>query len=709
MKKYLILMLLTLQFALGHAKPNITGVSFPASAKLFGLYEITFQLGDYANPYDPEVIDVYAEFTAPNGKSYKVNGFYYEGYRFELSNGYEKASADLRSKSWRVRFTPDQSGLWSFRLCAIDKKGKTELSSIGSKTFQFHCEPVANAQGFIRKANHRYLKQEVVANGQQRFTPFYPAGPNIAWYGQVGSSTQPRGIYDYETYIDSIAGSANFMRIWLNRYQCLSLYGPESTQKVNKKATVYFNSTLNQKDAAELDHIVAYAARNGINLMPCIFTFGDFSNINSSISIWDNNPFHTILGLKSPNEFFTDKEAKRITKNLIHYIVARWGYATNIVCWELWNEVNNHTNGDLNTEKHGHNIVEWHNEMQAYIRSIDPYQHLVTTSPGTFSGDDYLSRNLFSSLDIVQIHTYGNIQKAKSKEQRSHQLMENSIEIRDLYPDKLFFVGEFGFGQSGSNPKYKDKDPYGIDTHNCLWSSLFSGSMGAASFWFWDYLTENNLLRIYRPIFNYIKNLPILSDRFVPCTTASIKKNATVFPNGIQTYYLINATEDSLYGWCQDSAFSYQSLRRQTDRVGKNGHFDNAGVFDTKGYVYSFNANKKPKPCSNSNVIVIPIENQPKGATYSVRWFDGETGAEIVSERTTTTVNRGLINGRHITIEFPSSVRDLKKKQIHNALGDAAFIITLDQAEKNAGSLLNKDTARAKRKTIRFNKGANRQ
>ena len=708
MKKYLILMLLASVFAVGHAKPNITDVSFPASAKQFELYEIAFQLDNYANPYDPEIINVYAEFMGPDGKTLTVNGFYYESYTFEKYQDYERASAG-RDKGWRVRFTPNMSGSWSFRLHAIDKKGKTELSSIGSKPFQFRCESVDNTQGFIRKANNRYLKQEVVANGQQRFQPFYPAGPNIAWYSYVGSSSKPRGIYDYESYIDSITGSANFMRIWLNRYQCLNLYGPESTQKVDKKTTVYFNSTLNQKDAAELDHIVAYARRKGINLMPCIFTFGDYSNINSAPSIWDNNPFHTILGLKSPNEFFTDKEAKRITKNLIRYIVARWGYATNIMCWELWNEVNNHTNGDLSVDKHGRNIVDWHNEMQAYIRSIDPYHHLITTSLGTFSTDDYMCQNLFKSLDIVQIHTYGNIQKAKSKEQRSHQLMEKSIETRALYPDKLFFVGEFGFGQSRGNPKYQDKDPYGFDTHNCLWSSLFSGSMGSASFWFWDYLSENKLLCIYRPILNYIKNLPVLSDRFVPRTTASIKKNATVFPNGIQTYYLINDTEDSLYGWCQDSVFSYQSLRRQTDRVGKNGHFDNEGVFDAKSYVYSLDANKKPKPCSNSNTIILPIESQPKGATYSVRWFDGETGLEIVSERTTVTVKSDLINGRHIAIEFPSLVRDLKKKQIRNAFGDAAFIITLDQAENNTGSFQKKDAAGEKQKTIRVKRDTVRQ
>ena len=88
MKKSFVLALLLGIITLGQAKPQISGISFPNSVGLFDLYEISFKMGNYANPYDPEVIDVYAEFTAPNGQVMKVNGFYYEGYRFEEHNVY---------------------------------------------------------------------------------------------------------------------------------------------------------------------------------------------------------------------------------------------------------------------------------------------------------------------------------------------------------------------------------------------------------------------------------------------------------------------------------------------------------------------------------------------------------------------------------------------------------------------------------------------
>ena len=684
MRKVFFVSLLTLWCAFIYAQPAITDLSFPSSVDVFDLVEMSFHLGKYDNPYDPDVIDVFAEFTAPDGKTFMVNGFYYEGYTFQQKNDYEMASAS-RDKGWRVRFTPNQAGKWSFSLHAIDRKGKTTLSTSDNHPTTFECKSVDTAQGFIRKANTRYLKREVMQNGKPKYQAFFPIGPNVAWYDYKGSSAYPKGIYDYNYYIDKMAGSANFMRIWLTRYQYLSLYGPEFTQMNGKKATMYFDSTLNQKDAAELDHIIAYAAKNGIAVMPCIFTFGDFGNMNNSSSRWDNNPYNTVLGLKSPTLFFTDKEAKRIAKNLIRYIVARWGYATNIVCWEFWNEVNNIPADDQPEASFHASIVKWHSEMADYVRFIDPFDHLVSTSLGTFSEKDYIGSALYKNLDIVQFHTYGNIQKAKSKEQRTRQLFEKFATYRPLYPAKPVFCGEFGFGQSNP-PKYQDKDPFGIDTHNCAWASLFSGTMGSASFWFWNYLRDMDLLRIYAPVLVYSKNIPLLSDSFTPHTTVSTNKNSWACPNGIESYYLSSADEDTLYGWCQDTAFSYQALRRLTDKAISNGHFVTDAKVDAKGYIYTLDEDKKPRPCSKSNVITIPISKQDIGTQYIVRWFDGETGLEITQEKTQAIVKRTRKKNQFIEIEFPSTIRDLKKLQINNTNGDAAFIIIAEKDTKKEGS-----------------------
>ena len=199
MKKTAILTLMFGMFTFGFAQPKITKVSFPNSVKIFDLYEISFQLGSYPNPYDPEIIDVYAEFVSPDGKSFKVNGFYFEGYSFQQINGHEQAQVERSSFGWRIRFTPNQIGSWNFTLHAKDQRGEVVVSNYESKTCNFHCLAVDAGNGFIRKANSVFLKRETIANGRKSYHSYFPIGPNVAWYGNKTyyEYDKPRGIYEY--------------------------------------------------------------------------------------------------------------------------------------------------------------------------------------------------------------------------------------------------------------------------------------------------------------------------------------------------------------------------------------------------------------------------------------------------------------------------------------------------------------------------------
>ena len=684
-KKYYLLIYFIICTFVGLAQPSIKKLDFPKAADVYGLYELSFQLGTYANPYDPEVIDVYAVFQGPDGATYRVNGFYYEGYRFTNNNGVEEAARQSSGDGWRVRFTPNVPGRWTFVLYAADKKGQKRLEAYQGSPLAFDCRP-KNAEGFIRTANSHYLKRETFVDGRSRYRSFFPVGPNIAWYdaADYGFYKKPYGIYDYERYMKRFSGKINYLRIWINRYQCLSLYGPEHAGTADGKTRMYFDNTLNQKDAAELDHIVKEAQSHGISLMVNIFNFRDFihkSSVTKSTdkrpaepSDWINNPYHTVLGLSSKYDFFTDARAVRISKNLIRYIVARWGYATNILCWELWNEVANMADNDLTPEAQ-RDMVRWHNQMTAYIHAIDPYRHLISTSLGSAKDLSILMKT-FDPMDFVQKHNYQNIQKAKSKEEFSHVLYRETEKARDEVPGKPFFMGEFGFGQSSTKVKYDMKDPKGVDLHNALWASAFSGAMGPASFWYWEVLSNNNWFDLFKPVTTFLDRLPLLSDTFIPKHTGTDKGSALVFPNGLATYYMVNASQDTLMGWSQDTAFRYQSLRRLTDRVGNNGHFVDDGMFDPEGYVYTLNPARRPAPSGANNRIVLPIEDQPRGTRYKVRWYDAETGMELTDEATTAIVRKPWFQTKRLVITFPSSVRDLWGDRVNNTFGDAVFMIT---------------------------------
>ncbi len=668
---------------------NYLNVSYPQNVNLFDLFEVSFDGEHTLNPYEPDSITVLGVFIAPDNERDTVIGFYYEGYSFQNHEGYEVATPNPSANCWKLRFTPDKVGTWSFYITGtVGAGGSGQPNPQRETMYSFNCVSVRNADGFISLANSRYLKRDVVRNGQRQYHSFFPIGSNVAWYSNYLNDSLPLGIYHYEKYIDSLHNNANYMRVFINRFRHLGLFGPEYTmhEMVNgeRVPVVFFDSSLNQKDAAELDAIMEYAADHGVTVLISMLNCAAFTDINhqnpSDPDIWQNNPFKNIL--QSPCDFFTDSNAKRITRNLIRYIIARWGYATNIVGWELWNEVSQ-VFSMCNTDKEQleDNVVDWHNEMASFIRSIDPFNHCVTTSMGSPSNRYGFYSELFSNMDYVQQHYYGHIQKARSNEQLSKLFFDTCQSVHAVYPTKPFFMGEFGFGQHNS-PSYTEKDPNGVDLHNTLWSSFFSSSMGTCALWWWQYQTSQGLFRRYKPILTFSRNLPILSDSFQGYTTGQVYYNRLlVFPNNIETYYMKNATEDTIYGWCQDTAFCYQSLRWLTDSVYPGNdtimpwHFKDSAPFDPNGYIYTMDALKKPAPSSTNNNIVIPISNQAVNATYKIRWYDSETGLEKTSWSTFCQVRQSVSGNRYISFNFPSFIRNTKDHVISNTFGDAVFSI----------------------------------
>ena len=69
MKRWICLAALCAIAAGGFGQPAVTNVTAPTSVSVYGKYEISLGLGAYDNPYDPEVIDVYAEFLSPEGET----------------------------------------------------------------------------------------------------------------------------------------------------------------------------------------------------------------------------------------------------------------------------------------------------------------------------------------------------------------------------------------------------------------------------------------------------------------------------------------------------------------------------------------------------------------------------------------------------------------------------------------------------------------
>ena len=441
---------------------EITSIS--QNAETIGLhrkFELTFTLSQsYDNPFDPDMVDITVTFTAPDGDTATVPAFFYKEY--DYTNG---RYVNGRNPCWKARFAPSQEGEYSVNLITIvDADGLTTVDP----QITFICIE-SGEKGIIRtdQRDEYYLRY---ANG----SPYLPIGHNVGWL--------PNGPPDWQNYFTSMgAVGENWTRIWMTHFY----QGTTLEWRSNKQ---YYGGVgvLSLQIACKLDRIIELAEENGIGIQLVLQHHGQFStNVNPN---WNDNPYNIIHAatdggfLSDPAEFFTNAEARRITKYKYRYIVARWGYSGSILAWELWNEVQ-FTNGWASNKS---DVVAWHDEMADYIASIDPFNHLITTSSDT-SGFDALWS--LDNIDVIQVHHYG---------AETIGFFTNTATRLSGY-GKPIIMGEFGVGRTGSvsvpecnynglNEPYKTQILEGLALHNGIWSAFHLKS--GANLWWWDCYIE---------------------------------------------------------------------------------------------------------------------------------------------------------------------------------------------------------------------------
>mgnify|MGYP006278448345 CR=1 FL=1 len=449
MYKGLIVFICGVLFAPPVVASKFLNIEFPESVSRLSKLEISFDMTrTYDNPYNPTEVEIDAVFTLPSGESVTVPAFWFQNFNRELQSGVEQ----LRPSSepdWRVRFTPEETGTYSFYLTVRDIDGENR-----SNTQEFSVTS-AEGRGFIRvdPANPRFLSFD---NGDF----YFPMGQNVAWAGN-------RGTYDYDLWMPEMGqAQENWMRIWLTHF-----YKGQTLEWNENHSSGWYHGVgrYSQQGAWKLDYIVQQAEALGIYIQFVTQHHGQFSqNVNPN---WEDNPYNVDNGgfLQNGAEFFTNKEAKELYKRKMRYTVARWGYSPAILAWELWNEVQYTDNYNSNYP----NVADWHQEMAEYTRNIDPWNHLITTSA---RDEDELIWSL-PELDITQIHYYGP-GVAKALRQRHLHMQQYG---------KPNIVGEFGdnTGSGGS-------DPSGTVMHQGIWATSMVG--GGAMPWWWDnYVHPNDL------------------------------------------------------------------------------------------------------------------------------------------------------------------------------------------------------------------------
>ncbi len=409
----------------------------------------------YKNPYNPDEVSVDAEITLPDGKKILVPCFYYIPASYQNSQW----KIDSTQQTWMLRFSSTQVGEHQVVLKLTDAQGSS-VGTTSKVTIQ-----AGTSRGIIGidSQNKQYFRHNT---GET----YYPLGINVAW-GTVS---------DYGQIITNLAnGKANFVRYW---------QVPFNKQALEWKNDGYTGGlgVYSQQAAAMQDSMINLAKDKNIRLQLTLLQHGMFSEtVNSN---WADNPYNVALGgpLSKSEEFFYNTTAKQYTKKLLRYVVARWGYSSQVFAWELFNEVQFTGNFPNQTSAWKTGVITWHDEMSKYLKSIDPFKHIVTTSA---DDNQCIEMDKLSSIDVVQYHLYNtsllaaqNAADSKFKTQLSRAGVIN---------------GEYGLDVTTADVPFETQ-------RIAIWTGVFS--QVPHIMWLWDNYVQSDWANLFSLPGNFMQN-----------------------------------------------------------------------------------------------------------------------------------------------------------------------------------------------------------
>ncbi len=363
----------------------------------------------YDATLDNPFVEVEAEavFTAPEGSEMiRVEGFYDGG------------------SVWKFRFVPRAHGTWK-----ADLKLKRNGKKIAEASEWFICRGDQGRGLLERSTVNPYRLQ------YEDGTPFYSVGIQPCGHAGAGLDGPLRSeggwrTLDMETYLQAFHGAANLFRIQLGtgtRAGC-------AREIMTDRLGLY---RYNLDACRLLDDTFTLLGKYGFATI--LIPFQDMSLWHTDATSFGTNK--DVKGWKN----IQNTEAVEPVRHYLRYLIARYAAYTDI--WELFNE-------DVYTPD------DWLAEMAAFVKSLDPYGHLLTTN---------YERPLAAWNDIVTAHGYMSIPAWEVEEHLSKE-----------YARLKSFGKPVMYTEFGNKGILSNRDP--VKWRNAVWTAFINES----SMLFWS-------------------------------------------------------------------------------------------------------------------------------------------------------------------------------------------------------------------------------
>lgn len=534
-------------------------VSTPETA-CYDLLEIRFDLPDrYADPFNPDEIDVQARFKGTNGVETLVGGFYYQDH-YRLKDVVGEQILPQGHPEWRIRFTPTLPGPYSFSLYVKDRAGATRWEG-GTFKARPALEP---GLGFVRvaRSDPRFFETD-----DSRF--FFPIGHNVRspfdarmdkqfpwrFRQQEGSSAYARYFRDMQT------GGENLAEVWT----CAWSMGLEWSSVIPG----YHGAGDYRMDSAwELDRVFEWARRHNLRIN---FVLNNHGRVSTWCDAeWQGHPYNLTQGgwLSEASSFFSDERAITMQCRLSRYLVDRYGWDRSIFAWVLMSELDLVGDDGKRIMQHDPRVHNWHRTLGGFIRARDPGRHLVATHIAT---DYTLQDDTLSNLPELD----HNAVDAYHHNRPSHivDLLQATARYNASF-NRPVIVTEFG-----GSPMAAGIVQLKLELHAAIWTSAASTLAGTPLFWWWHVIEEENLYPEYRAFARFMEGVDKRDPGLKPVTVTTRITNQARHTNISPVEVVCVSSPSQAIGWVWARAgFQAQSRADTSESARENIEISNLAV-----------------------------------------------------------------------------------------------------------------------------------
>lgn len=567
----------------------------PDSPHVGGRYEIAFEYGEwFADPFDPAKTDITAAITQPDGNTVTIRAFYFEDFLY---------NPEIEAKEHTLR--PSGRPQFKFRYCpllpgphTVEITARANGRTATAPTLHFEARPPdPDYRGFIRRD-----PQEEVFLAWENGETFWGLGMNVRspydnrYVGIAPHSPwRDEGLPLYERlFAEYEKAGITVVEVWMSSWWL-------ALEWINDAPGFHGVGHYNQYRAWMLDRILEAAERHNILLILAFNNHGKFGMMYDTE--WDRNPYNKECGgfLDNCEQYFADPRAREAFKRTCDYIVARWGYSPNIMSWKLFTEVD--LTGTTMEFYKQPEVAEWHREMGAYLKEIDPNQHLVTTH---WMLSYHRINAAIANLPEIDFLTGDAYYQGGGTQQLLNLFLGGAKFARNHR--KPFLITEFG-----GSPYADTMGNLIKQLHLGIWVGFFTEAPASPMYWWFALADDKQLYDQFLSLHRYSQGEDrrglAINQRDLPGTTLAV--------------YDMTGT-DRYYAW----------------------------IFDS-GYYTSPTENLSPRNWRN---LQLPLEALAPG-DYTLEIWDVAKG--IIAEQRPMTIAEG---GEDLTIPLPPFVLDLALK-----------------------------------------------